>query len=229
MARTPILRFIQRLASEHDEAERLQMPVSELRERRAEALYSRRELLKRGGLLGAAALAGPGMLSARAYAASGSTPRIAIVGGGIAGLNAALTLQDKGLRSTVYEVAGRVGGRMHSDRTGSWANGQISEFCGELIDTNRTTIQALAKRLNLPLTDLLAAEPPGSRETYWFLGGRYLQGQADADFEPVRNAAKNDLTAAGYPTLYNNFKRAGRALDLTPERSSSNSRSCSRA
>jgi monoamine oxidase len=208
------LRFIQRLSSEHDEAERLRMPVSELRERSREAMYSRRELIKRGGLLGAAAVVGPSMLSAPAYAASGSTPRIAIVGGGIAGLSAALTLQDKGLTSTVYEVAGRVGGRMHSDRSGYWADGQISEFCGELIDTNHTTIQGLAKRFNLPLTDLHAAEPPGSGETYWFLGGRYSQSQADADFEAVRDAAKNDLTAAGYPTLYNNYKPAGRMLDL---------------
>ena len=61
--------------------------------------------------------------------------------------------------------------------------------------------------------DLLAAEPAGSTETYWFLGGRYGAEQADADFEPARDAAKKDLTAAGYPTLWDSYKPAGRALD----------------
>ncbi len=42
-------------------------------------------------------------------------PRIAIIGAGIAGLNAALTLQDSGLSCDIYEASDRIGGRMHSD------------------------------------------------------------------------------------------------------------------
>jgi monoamine oxidase len=214
MARSPLLRSIERLAKDHDHAERLGITPAEVRERRAEKAYSRREFLKRGGAVGAAiAVVGPAAFARPARAAGGSSARIAIVGAGIAGLNAALTLQDKGLAATVYEASDRVGGRMHSDRSGYWANGQISEFCGELIDSNHTTILGLAKRFHLPVVDLLAAEPPGSTETYWFLDGRYSPAQADADFVPVRAAAKNDLTAAGYPTLWNNFKPAGYALD----------------
>ena len=60
--------------------------------------------------------------------------RIAIVGAGIAGLNAALTLQDAGVGSTVYEASNRIGGRMFS-ATSIWADGQVSEWCGELIDS----------------------------------------------------------------------------------------------
>ncbi len=213
MARTRLLRAIERLAAEHHEAEQLAIPPAELRERRAEAVHSRREILKRGGALGVAAIIGPSILVRPAVAAGGDTPRIAIVGAGIAGLNAALVLQDKGLASTVYEAADRVGGRMHSDRSGYWANGQVSEFCGELIDSGHTTILGLANRFGLAVADLLAAEPAGSTETYWFLGSRYSPGQADADFVPVRAAAKKDLTAAGYPTLWNNYKPAGYALD----------------
>ncbi len=41
--------------------------------------------------------------------------QIAVVGAGIAGLNAALTLQDAGLSCTIYEASHRIGGRMHSD------------------------------------------------------------------------------------------------------------------
>ena len=213
MARTPLLRAFERLAAEHHDADALGVTPAELRERRAEASYSRRELLKRGGVAGAGLLAAPALFARRATAANSSSARVAIVGGGIAGLNAALTLQDKGIAATVYEASDRIGGRMHSDRSGYWANGQVSEFCGELIDSDHTTILGLASRFGLPVADLHAAEPAGSSVSYWFLGGRYSDDQADADFVPVRAAAKNDLTAAGYPTLWNSFKPAGKALD----------------
>jgi monoamine oxidase len=209
MARTPLLRSIERLARDHHRAERLGLTPEQARE----DAYSRREFLKRGGAVGAALAVGPAVFARPARAARSGAGRIAIVGGGIAGLNAALTLQDKGLASTVYEATDRIGGRMHSDRSGYWTNGQVSEFCGELIDTGHTTILALAQRFNLPVVDLLAAQPAGSSDTFWFLGGRYPVEQADADFAPVRDAAKNDLTAAGYPTLWNKYKPAGQALD----------------
>ena len=38
--------------------------------------------------------------------------QIAVVGAGIAGLNATLTLQDAGLSCTFYEASNRIGGRM---------------------------------------------------------------------------------------------------------------------
>ena len=53
-------------------------------------------------------------------------PRIAIVGAGIAGLGAALTLQDAGLSCSIYEASHRIGGRIHSDAL-TWADGMVSE------------------------------------------------------------------------------------------------------
>ncbi len=160
MARTPLLRSLQRLAREHQAAGRLGITPTELRERQAEARersYSRGEFLKRSGAFGAAvAVGGPAALASRARAASG--PRIVIVGGGIAGLTAALALQDKGVSSEIYESSGRVGGRMHSDCTEFgrtfWANGQQAELCGELIDSNHKTILQLAQRFGLATVDL---------------------------------------------------------------------------
>ncbi|HLQ05778.1 MAG TPA: FAD-dependent oxidoreductase, partial [Verrucomicrobiae bacterium] len=148
MARTPLLRAFQKLAEEHRSADQLGISPAELRGRRQEAV-SRREFLKRAGVAGAAVMAtGSAAFAGRANAAT--APRIAIVGGGIAGLSAALTLADKGFTSTIYEASTeRVGGRMHSDRSGYWANNQVSEFCGELIDTGHVTIRGLAKRFNL--------------------------------------------------------------------------------
>src|SRR5215831_12443896 len=136
MARTELLNFLQDLYLKLESRE-----------------TSRRSFLRTVGTVSAISVAGGTWIFAA------TPPRIAIVGGGIAGLNAALTLQDAGFPFTIYEGSGRIGGRMHSDTT-SWANGQVSEHCGELIDTSHKTILGLAKRFQIPVDDLLAAEPP---------------------------------------------------------------------
>ena len=154
----------------------------------------------------------PSAVFAATIKLSPSQGRIAIVGGGIAGLNAALTLQDAGITSTVFEASDRVGGRMHSDTT-SWLNAQTSEHCGELIDSGHKTILGLASRFKLQTVDLLGAEPIHSTDTDFFFGRYYTDAQAQADFNPVWNNVKKDVNAASYPTLYNNFTDAGRVLD----------------
>src|SRR6202521_3071814 len=207
MARTPLLQKFQRLVSDFQEAERSGRPVEAVQQERRLRGLTRRDFLKAtGATVGAAALAG----TLPAFAASAQ--RIAIIGGGISGLNAALTLRDAGYASTVYEASNRVGGRMHSDTT-SWLNGQTSEHCGELIDTGHATILALAQRFNLPVVNLHDAEPPNSTETYFFGGSYYTAAQANKDFEPVFDRLTADNNAAPFPTLYNSFSEAGSDLD----------------
>src|ERR671930_2699664 len=146
------------------------------------------------------------MALARTARAAGA-PRIAIVGGGIAGLTAALTLQDKGVYADVYESSGRLRGRMHSDwtefGTGFWANGQQAELCGELIDTNHKTILQLAQRFKLATVDLLGAQPNGTEDTYYIFGALYPKDQANKDFQPVHKVLQDQLQQTSYPTLYN--------------------------
>src|SRR5947209_11269682 len=122
MARTPLLRALRRLAREHETAEHLGIAPAELRRRRSFEL-SRRDFLKGAAAIGALT---PGLRLVPALALP--PPRIAIVGAGISGLTAALTLQDKGVAATIYEASPRIGGRMHSDAGGYWAEGQVSEF-----------------------------------------------------------------------------------------------------
>jgi monoamine oxidase len=212
MARTPLLSRLQELFRDFDEAERSGRTVESVQEERRKARFTRRDFLKVGGAaVGAAALSGP-MTALAARRGSTTQGRIAIIGAGIAGLNAALTLHDAGIASTVYEASGRVGGRMHSDTT-SWLNGQTSEHCGELIDTGHTTIISLAQRFGLNLADLHGAEPPGSTETYFFGGHYYSAAQAQKDFQPVYTRLQADNAAAPFPTQYNNFNEAGFDLD----------------
>jgi len=186
--------------------------------RERHAAITRRQFLK-GGTAGAAglALAGPWNLAQTALAAR--QPRIGIIGAGISGLTAALTLQDAGIASTVYESSTRIGGRMHSDSpllgTNTWDNRQVSEWCGELIDQGHKTILHLAQRFGLATVDLLSGEPNGSEDTYSFFGRYYPKSQADTDFQPVHQALQRDVQSASYPTTYLIHTPSGIALDKT--------------
>src|SRR5215831_14039095 len=84
---------------------------------------TRRQLVKGIGAAAGAAI----LLNSRlARAVQRPVPRVAIVGGGIARLNAALTLQDACIASTIYEASPIVGGRIHSNTT-TWLENQTSE------------------------------------------------------------------------------------------------------
>jgi monoamine oxidase len=209
MPRTPLLRALSQIAQDHREADRLGITPEQAR-------YSRRDFLRRSGAVGAVAVGGVALLPRQARAATAA--RIAIVGGGIAGLNAALTLADKGIGSTVYEASSRLGGRMHSDSPlvsggDNYFQGQVAEYCGEFIDSNHNTILTLAKRFNLPTVDVLAAQPNASTETYYVLGGYYPYTQASNDFKPVHNTLQGQVQATSYPTLYNSYTQAGYSFD----------------
>ena len=168
MARTQLLAFFQQLYRDFEEADASGKSVAAVQDERRSDV-SRRDFLKASGAVvtAAASFAKPiAFLAAR-------QPRIVIIGGGIAGLNAALVLQDAGYSSTIYEASSRIGGRMHSDTT-SWENGQVTEHCGELIDSIHKTILGLAKRFDINVADLITAEPTQTTTTYYFFGQYYL-------------------------------------------------------
>ncbi len=208
MPRTPLLRSIRNLVRDLRVSRATGVPVDELPELRAE--QKAKKLSRRGFLAGAAV--GATALALPRVARAAGQPSVTIVGGGIAGLTCALTLRDRGFASTVYEASGRVGGRMFSN-TNYFAANQVSEWCGELIDTGHKTVRNLATRFNLTLDDLLAAEPTGSKETYFFDGQYYSKAEATADFLDIADIVDADVTDAGYPTLYNAFTAEGAALD----------------
>ena len=66
---------------------------------------------------------------------SSGSPRIAIVGAGMAGLNAAYKLKQSGLTATIFEGANRTGGRMFTARD-LLGDGLTTELGGEFIDSN---------------------------------------------------------------------------------------------
>jgi monoamine oxidase len=205
MARTPLLSTFQRLYREHRAARARGLELDAARDRFA---VSRRTFLAGAGAATVGALTG--QLPALARSPKGD-PKIVIVGAGIAGLACALSLKDQGIASTVYEAAGRVGGRMFSNAS-TFAQGQVAEWCGELIDTGHKAVRNLAKRFNLPVDNLIKAQPAKSQDTYFLSQGYYKKSQADADFAPVFDAVVADEASAPFPTLYDSFTPAGQAL-----------------
>ena len=125
MARTPLLGLVQSLARDFARADASGQSVQDVQAARLRRRSSRREFLRSTGI----SVAGASLPAWGGQIAPKVAPRIAIVGGGIAGLTAALTLRDAGYSATIYEASSRSGGRMHSDAA-TWQNGQVTERCG---------------------------------------------------------------------------------------------------
>jgi len=99
-------------------------------------------------------------------------PRIAIVGAGIAGLNAAHYLKTKGIKSTIYEASGRTGGRIFTKKNGV-VNGYTCEIGAEFIDSGHCEMLALVRKFGLSLKD--GRKDPlnkGEAKETFFIGGQ---------------------------------------------------------
>ena len=172
---------------------------------------SRRSVLAGAVALGAAT-AGPVGWAPRAAAAPGDGgPRVVVVGAGLAGLSAAYQLRNAGYSSTVLEASDRIGGRCWSIR--DFADGQIAEHGGELIDQGHTEVRQLAQGLGLTLDNLLASEQNGTEPIYWFDRAPYTFAEATDDIKAIWQQLHADVSAASYPTLYNDYTPRGYELD----------------
>jgi len=139
-------------------------------------------------------------------------PRIAIVGAGIAGLNAALTLQDAGLSCSIYEASDRIGGRMHSDTT-TWMDGMVSEWCGEFIDGNHDTIHHLVKRFGLKIVDLWRARGGRAQSVLYFFNRYYGAEELARDYQVLAPLLLQQVQEIGFPTTHTNYTETGYRLD----------------
>src|SRR5690349_2953885 len=170
---------------------------------------TRRTFFSRTGAGLAAAALTPALL--RAAPRSPRAARIAIVGAGLAGLTCAYRLQQAGVSATIYEANTRLGGRCWT-RRGDFAEGQLAEHGGELIDQSHVTIRQLVQELGLDLDNLLRAEQSGTEPCYHFDGQAYDFLDATNDLKGIWKKMHRDLSEAGFPTLYNRSTQRGRDL-----------------
>lgn len=79
---------------------------------------------------------------------------VIVASAGLAGLTAALEMQEGGAQVTVIEARGRIGGRVWTIREG-FMGGQHAEAGGDMIEEGQEEILRLAARLNLKTTPIL--------------------------------------------------------------------------
>jgi monoamine oxidase len=206
VARTPLGNLLQEAASIAGESSTRDVPVERVLDER----ITRRELLRRGAILGVAGTAALALPSARVRAAT--APRIAVIGAGLAGLTCAYRLRQAGYSATVYEASNRVGGRCWTIRD-VFDKGQIAEHGGELIDQGHTAIRQLARELGLPLDNLLAAQLNGTEDFFRFDGAPYSFADATDDLKAIWQQIHTDVSAASYPTLFDSYTERGWQLD----------------
>lgn len=150
-------------------AEEKQLSTASARALRDEHENAAQSTLSRRLFLGGAA-AGAGVMlgvvpGARAAGKYATNARIAILGGGLAGLACADALRAKGVTATIYEAhATRVGGRVYSNRS---FGAQVAENGGELIDNQHKLMLGYAQEFGLAREDLVKA--PGET-AYRFFG-----------------------------------------------------------
>jgi monoamine oxidase len=163
--------------------------------------------------LGAAGAATAAAATWSPQPAFSATPaRVVVVGGGLAGLTCAYRLRGAGVEPTVYEASSRWGGRCWTLR-GHFADGQVIERGGELIDTGHLETRQLCQEFRLPLDNLFQAVPNGTEVLYHFDGRPYTAAEAEADFNGVYQKLHRDTSEASYPTTYRISTPRGRVLD----------------
>jgi monoamine oxidase len=197
--KTPLLQFL-------NTALRASLtPSQDLVPARRATRPTRRDFLKSS--IGLAGLAGAGLFS-DAYAITSTTPRIAIIGGGLAGLNCAYQLKKAGYRATIYEASNSSAwGRVQTRHSA----GLTAELGGEFIDSSHADMLQLAREFRLPLIDIAANERQHRliKDTYFFDGREYSEREVIVEFRHSSKRIQTDAAALPDSIIYN-------ARGLTP-------------
>ena len=191
MARTPLVDLLRRAAAIATRAQASGEPLDEViaRERESRVDRARRRFLRQSAGVSAALMAGA--CARTPPRMHGDPDEVVIVGAGIAGLTAAWRLRQAGARVRLYEAQERIGGRMFSLRD-HFADGQVCELGGELIDSGHVRLRALAAELGLHLDDL-AQDPTAASGDIWFCAGRsYREDEILREFVPLALAVRRD-------------------------------------
>jgi len=217
-SKTPLFNTIRKAFSMALAAERRQTSAEDIVQRNDEYRRSRRRFLE---TMGKTAIVGS--LVPKLILPNGSNffcralaPRIAIVGGGIAGLNALHTLKKNGLDATIYESSNRTGGRIFSV-TDAMGPNTWTEFGGEFIDTNHADMWRLAEEFGLELMDFAqASEARLIKEAFFFNGQHYSLAQVVEEFRGFAPRIQADIDKLDDEISYKATNRAVKKFDRLP-------------
>ena len=216
MSRTPLFRFLRRSLRLAQCSLRSGMAPGEVVDgSRERAVLNRRELLT-AAASAAAVTAYAGCAPARLLTRRPPDAGVLVFGAGIAGLTAAYRLEQRGVRVRLFEAANRIGGRMFSLRD-HFADGQVAELGGELIDTGHGAIRGLAGELGIPLDDFAGEDAAVDRDV-WFVDGRRIPEREVVEaFRPLAARIAADLaTLRGDGDVTFRSPNGGDRFDFTP-------------
>ena len=128
-----------------------------------------------------------------------SNIQIAIIGGGIAGLHCAYQLKKAGIKSTVYEASGRVGGRILTHYNNTMGINIFPEFGGDFLDSSHADMLNLAKEFNLELIDLEKEKEEKNLkgEIYYFDNRNISEKEIVREFSKIAGNIKTDIDSLG--------------------------------
>ena len=162
--------------------------------RRAATDTSRRDFLRTSAIAGVG-LAVPSLITSCTKPRDltvDRTTKIAVIGAGVAGLNAARILTRAGVDVTVYEGSTRTGGRMLTAED-FLVRGAVTELGGEFIDSNHADLLDLARQFDLELIDLTATPYSERHDSYVFDGRRYTENDIVREIASVLPLVAADL------------------------------------
>ena len=146
--------------------------------------------------------------------ASQSDARIAVVGAGIAGLNATYLLAKAGLSVSLYEGSDHIGGRIQT-AYGAVAPGVFSELGGEFIDSDHADMLALASTFGFGLIDTEAPSEAGLQIAYYADGRLRSEAQVIAAFKHLAAVVNHDLAQLSNQITFNSHSPFDAQLDHT--------------
>ena len=173
MARSPLLQRLLTLTNIAQRSKKKNVPANEYAE---QEVYNRRNFLINSGkaALGAAMIAGCNKTDDYMPPKKNTAqPSVAIIGAGIAGLNAAHILKKAGVASTLYDSSKRTGGRIFTAQN-VLNEGLSTELGGEFIDSDHHDMKNLAAEFGFSLLDLYAhSELKLQQNLYHYNGVNY--------------------------------------------------------
>ena len=175
--RTPFLATLRKAFKLALTAEKQQTSAAEVIGQAKATAMSRRRFLENTGKTALGGALAPGLLFPSSQSLlrpflGGLAPKIVIVGGGIAGLNALHTLKKNKLDATIYEATGRTGGRMFTVQE-AMGKGTWTEFGGEFIDTNHKDMWDLIGELDLEVIDYAQPSETALHTEAFFFEGQH--------------------------------------------------------
>jgi len=189
--KTPLMSFLQKCFRNALTIEEKGIDLAEeLREKQNTERYNRRQFFTKS--LGTAAATGLLLSFAKEINAQRTFPQIAIVGAGIAGLNAAYQLRKQGFRSNVKLYEGGLGNSWGRIQTKDFGNGITAELGGEFIDSDHLDMLRLAREFKLPLLDTLTDAKYLVKDTYFFRGRHYTENDVIGEFRNIAKKIERD-------------------------------------